>query len=114
MDWIDNNFTGTNDVMGGFDEKAWRDQLAFTPSEDFSSLLSVHGRELDGTASVFRANVLIKNDLNQNFVRDSEYYDGDIDSNGADNNPQTNENYGASLKLVFGLENMSFTSITAL
>jgi iron complex outermembrane receptor protein len=115
-EWIDNNFTGQKDVMGGFDEKAWRGQLAFAPSEDFSALLSVHGRELDGTASVFRANVLTKgsNDLNQNFDRDSVYYDGDIDGNGADNNPQTYENYGASLKLEFGLEDMSFTSITAL
>jgi iron complex outermembrane receptor protein len=115
-EWIDNNFTGQKDVMGGFDEKAWRGQLAFAPSEDFSALLSLHGRELDGTASVFRANVLTKgsNDLNQNFDRDSVYYDGDIDGNGADNNPQTYENYGASLKLEFGLEDMSFTSITAL
>ncbi|MFT6283732.1 MAG: iron complex outermembrane receptor protein [Arenicella sp.] len=115
-DWIDNNFTGQNDVMGGFDEKAWRGQLAYAPSDDFSALLSVHGRELDGTASVFRANVLTKgsNDLNQNFDRDSVYYDGDIDGNGADNNPQKYENYGASLKLEFGLEGMSFTSITAL
>jgi iron complex outermembrane receptor protein len=115
-DWIDNNFTGQNDVMGGFDEKAWRGQLAYAPSDDFSALFNVHGRELDGTASVFRANVLTKgsNDLNQNFDRDSVYYDGDIDGNGADNNPQKYENYGASLKLEFGLEGMSFTSITAL
>jgi iron complex outermembrane receptor protein len=115
-DWIDNNFTAQKDVIGGFDEKAWRGQLAYAPSEDFSALLSVHGRELDGTASVFRANILSKgnNDLNQNFDRGSVYYDGDIDGDGADNNPQKYENYGASLKLEFGLEDMSFTSITAL
>ena len=115
-DWISNAFTGQNDVMGGFDEKAWRGQLAYEPSEDFSALLSVHGRELDGTASVFRANILTKgsNDLNQNFDRDAVYYDGDIDGNGADNNPQKYENYGASLKLEFGLEGINFTSITAL
>ena len=115
-DWISNAFTGQNNVMGGFDEKAWRGQLAFEPSEDFSALLSVHGRELEGTASIFRANILSKgsNDLNQNFDRDTVYYDGDIDGNGADNNPQKYENHGASLKLEFALENMSFTSITAL
>ena len=115
-DWIDNAFTGQKDVIGGFDEKAWRGQLAYEPSEEFSALLNVHGRELDGTASVFRANILTKgsNDLNQNFDRDAVYYDGDIDGNGADNNPQKYENYGASLKLEFGLENMNFTSITAL
>ncbi|MBU3001762.1 TonB-dependent receptor [Paraglaciecola arctica] len=115
-DWIDNAYTGQNDVIGGFDEKAWRGQLAYQPSDDFSALLSVHGRELDGTASVFRANILTRgsNDLNQNFDRDKVYYDGDIDGNGADNNPQTYENYGASLKLEFGLEDMSLTSITAI
>tara|TARA_R110002167_G_scaffold35356_6_gene112960 strand:+ start:2130 stop:4430 length:2301 start_codon:yes stop_codon:yes gene_type:complete len=115
-DWIDNAYTGQKDVIGGFDEKAWRGQLAYTPTEDFSALLSVHGRELDGTASVFRANILSKgsNDLNQNFDRDVVYYDGDIDGNGADNNPQKYENYGASLKLEFGLEDMDFTSITAI
>jgi iron complex outermembrane receptor protein len=115
-DWIDNAYTGQKDVIGGFDEKAWRGQLAYAPSDDFSALLSVHGRELDGTASVFRANILSKgsNDLNQNFDRDAVYYDGDIDGNGADNNPQKYENYGASLKLEFGLEDMNFTSITAI
>lgn len=115
-DWIDNAYTGQKDVIGGFDEKAWRGQLAYEPSEDFSALLNVHGRELDGTASVFRANILSKgsNDLNQNFDRDVVYYDGDIDGNGTDNNPQKYENYGASLKLEFGLEGMNFTSITAL
>lgn len=115
-DWIDNAYTGQKNVIGGFDEKAWRGQIAFEPSEDFSALLSVHGRELDGTASVFRANILTRgsNDLNQFFDRDSVYYDGDIDGNGADNNPQKYENYGASLKLEFGLEDMNLTSITAI
>lgn len=115
-DWIDNAYTGQKNVIGGFDEKAWRGQIAYEPSEDFSALLSVHGRELDGTASVFRANILTRgsNDLNQFFDRDSVYYDGDIDGNGADNNPQEYENYGATLKLEFGLEDMNLTSITAI
>lgn len=114
-DWIDNAYTGEKDAMGGFDEKAWRGQLLYKPSDDFSALLNVHGRELDGTASIFRANVFTKgsNDLNENFDRDVLYYDGDIDGNGADNNPQEYENYGASLKLEFGLDDMSLTSITA-
>ncbi len=34
-DWIDNGFTGQNDALGGFDEKEWRGQLLFTPSDDF-------------------------------------------------------------------------------
>jgi iron complex outermembrane receptor protein len=115
-DWIDNAYTGQENAFGGFDEKAWRGQLLYSPSEDFSALLNVHGRELDGTASVFRANVFTKgsNDLNENFDRDKVYYDGDIDGNGADNNPQKYENYGGSLKLEMGLDDMSLTSITAI
>ncbi|WP_340676773.1 TonB-dependent receptor [Paraglaciecola sp.] len=115
-DWINNAYTGEKDAFGGFDEKAWRGQLLYSPNEDFSALLSVHGRELDGTASVFRANIFNKgsNKLNENFDRDVVYYDGDIDGKGADNNPQKYENYGASLKLEFGLDGMNITSITAL
>ncbi|GAA0852636.1 TonB-dependent receptor [Aliiglaciecola litoralis] len=115
-DWIDNAYTGENDAMGGFDEKAWRGQLLFAPSDDFSALLNVHGRELDGTASMFRANVFTKgsNNLNGNFDRDVVYYDGDLQGDGPDNNPQSYENYGASLKLEFGLDGMSLTSITAI
>ncbi|KXI27293.1 TonB-dependent receptor [Paraglaciecola hydrolytica] len=115
-DWIDNAYTKEKDAFGGFDEKAWRAQLLYSPSENFSALFNVHGRELDGTASVFRANVFTKgsNDLNQNFDRDVVYYDGDVDGNGADNNPQTYENYGASLKLEFGFDGMDVTSITAI
>jgi iron complex outermembrane recepter protein len=114
-DWINNAYTGKKDAFGGFDEKAWRAQLLYSPSADFSALFNVHGRELDGTASVFRANIFTKgsNDLNENYVRDVVYYDGDIDGNGADNNPQQYENYGASLKLEVGMQGMDFTSITA-
>jgi len=114
-DWINNAYTGKKDAFGGFDEKAWRAQLLYSPSADFSALFNLHGRELDGTASVFRANIFTKgsNDLNENYVRDEVYYDGDIDGNGADNNPQQYENYGASLKLEVGMQGMDFTSITA-
>ena len=57
-DWIDNDFTGESDAMGGFDEFAWRGQLLLEPTESFSALLNVHGRDNDGTSSIFRANVL--------------------------------------------------------
>jgi len=37
-DYIDNAATGQNDALGGFDEKAWRLQLLWEPSADFSAL----------------------------------------------------------------------------
>ena len=110
-DWIDNAYTGVNDAMGGFSELGWRGQLLLEPSEDLSVLLNIHGRDYDGTASIFRANVLTtgSNKLNGNYDRDTVYFD-----EGA-NNPQTGEGYGGSLKVDLDLGNgVSLASITAL
>jgi iron complex outermembrane receptor protein len=109
-DWIDNDFTGENDAMGGYDEFAYRAQLLFEPSDSFSALLNVHGRDIDGTASIFRANVLGpgSDGFNSNYDRDSVTYDG------GDNNPQSAKGTGGSLKLDFGLAgDVTLTSITA-
>ena len=57
-DWIDNTFTDEKDAMGGYDEYAYRAQLLIEPSDSFSALLNIHGRDINGTASIFRANVL--------------------------------------------------------
>lgn len=114
-DYIDNAYTGENDALGGFDEKAWRAQLLYQPSDDFSALLNLHGRDLEGTASVFRANVFTpgSNDLNQNYQREVVYYNGDLTGDGVDNNPQEYENFGASLKLEYSMDTVDFVSITA-
>jgi len=109
-DWIDNTFTDENDAMGGYDEYAFRAQLLVEPSEDFSALLNIHGRDIDGTASIFRANVLGpgSDGFNSNYDRDSVSYDG------GDNNPQSAEGLGGSIRLDFGLgSDVSLTSITA-
>ncbi|MFV8784052.1 TonB-dependent receptor [Microbulbifer sp. SA54] len=109
-DWIDNTYTGEQDAMGGFTELAVRGQLLWTPSDDFSALLNVHQRDLDGTASVFRANIYEQGEqgqLNQTFDRDAVYYDD------GDNNPQKYESAGASLKLEWDLDGMLLSSISA-
>jgi iron complex outermembrane receptor protein len=115
-DYIDNAFSGQNDAFGGFDEKAYRLQVLFTPSEDLSVLVNVHGRDLDGTASVFRANALTRgsNDLNANFDRESVYYDANLLGNGFDNNPQAYEGLGGSINVEYNMGDVSFTSITSL
>ena len=115
-DYIDNAFSGQNDAFGGFDEKAYRLQVLFTPSEDLSVLVNVHGRDLDGTASVFRANALTRgsNDLNENFDRESVYYDANLLGNGFDNNPQAYEGFGGSINVEYDMGDVSFTSITSL
>ena len=115
-DYIDNAFTGENDAIGGYDEKAYRLQLLWEPSADFSALLNVHGRELEGTASIFRANVFTKgsNDLNENYDRETVFYDGDLQGDGIDNNPQEYDGFGASLKLEYDMDEVTFTSISAI
>lgn len=106
-DYINNTFTNENDAMGGFDETAGRLQFLYETG-NLSALLNVHGRKLDGTSSIFRRNVFTKgsNELNANYDRDNVAYDGG-------NNFQKYDNSGASLKLDFDLNDMTFTSITA-
>jgi iron complex outermembrane receptor protein len=109
-DWIDNTFTGEDDAMGGYDEYAVRAQLLIEPSDTFSALVNFHARDIDGTASIFRANVLGpgSDGFNSNYDRDSVSYDE------GGNNPQHAEGQGGSLKLDFKLGgNVTLTSVTA-
>jgi iron complex outermembrane receptor protein len=107
-DYVDNGFTGEKDFTGGHDEKAGRLQFLYD-TDDFSALLNVHGRKLDGTSTLFRRNVLTpgSNELNDNYDRDTVYYDA------GDGNFQKYDNFGASLTLEFDIDGMTFTSITA-
>jgi iron complex outermembrane receptor protein len=109
-DWIDNGFTGEKDAMGNYDEKAARLQFLWSVGDSFEALLSLQTRELEGTSSIFRANILDtgSNKLNQNYDRDTVYYDG------GDNNPQEYDSFGATLNLQWSLSNMTITSITSL
>ena len=77
-DWIDNGFTGENNALGGNRTGAFRLQLLWTPSERFNALLNVHAWDLDGTARVFRANILEHGSDNvvDGFDQDRVYQDG--------------------------------------
>jgi len=107
--WIDNAYTKKNDALGGFDERAARLQVLFTPTDQLSALFNVHGRDLDGTAAVFRANILTKgsNKLNGNYDRDTVYFDA------GDNNPQNYKGVGASANVEYDFGGAKLTSITA-
>ena len=108
-DWVSNTFTGAHNSMGGFDERAARAQLLFTPSADTSVLWNLHTRALDGTSALFRANILTKgsNKLNSSFHVDKVAYDG-----GGGNN-QAYDGWGSSLNLVHHFGDLTLTSITA-
>jgi iron complex outermembrane receptor protein len=107
--YIDNTFTHVKDAMGGYDEYAIRGQLLWTPTEDLSVLLNAHNRTLDGTAAIFRANILTKgsNQINGAFDRDSVFY------NGGNNNPQKYDGNGESLKIDYDFGGVTLTSISA-
>ena len=107
--WIDNGFTKEKNAMGEFTELAGRVQLLWTPSENFTALFLAQARDLEGTSSIFRANVFDtgSNKLNQNYDRDTVYYDG------GDNNPQEYDGSGYTLNLEWGLSKVTLTSITS-
>ncbi len=107
-DWIDNSFTGVKDALGGYEDRAARLQFLWQPADNFSALLNLHGRSLDGTAAVFRANIFTKGKrgLKSNYKDDTVYFDG-----GA-NNPQRYDGLGAGLTLTYDLPGVTITSIT--
>jgi len=106
--WINNAYTHQNDALGGYDEKAARLQLLWKPVEHLSVLLNGHFRSLDGTAAIFRANILTKgsNHLNDNYQHDTVWFDA-----GA-NNPQKYNGIGTSAEITYDFGPMVLTSIT--
>jgi len=106
--WITNDFTG-EESLGRYRENAGRLQLLWTPSDRFSALLSHQNRSLNGTSSIFRANVFDTGSagLNQNYVRDVVSYDG------GNNNPQAYQSSGTTLNLLWDFDNASLNSITS-
>ncbi len=109
-DWIDNSFTGESDAMGENKDLAIRGQLLFAPNDSFQALVNIHWRDYEGTAEIFRADILTKgsSSLNANFDRDLVAF------NEGDNNPQEADQVGGSVKIDWDINNnLTLTSITA-
>jgi iron complex outermembrane recepter protein len=105
--WVNNGFTGEKDKYEGYNDRAGRVQLLFKPTDDFQALLNVHGRGLDGTARLFRANIFEPgtNDFAPGFRPDTVYLDGQ--------NQQWLQTYGANLRVQWNLGPVALHSITA-
>ncbi len=105
-DWVDNTFTGQSDALGGYDEYAVRLQFLVQPSDEFEALFNVHKRHLDGTARLFRANIIKpgSNDLVDGFERDEISIDGE--------NFQELDQWGGSARLSWDFGRVSLFSIT--
>ncbi len=113
-DWVENKasdidpslaFLDDKDFLEGHTEYAYRLQLAYE-GEDFSALFNVHGRDLDGTATLFRANIIKPgtNSFENFYDRDVVNFDG--------RNEQTLESIGALAKLTWDVGDYTITSIT--
>ena len=106
-DWVTN--TAPKEQTGkleGYDDDALRVQLLYKPSGTFSALFNVHGRDLHGTARLFRANIIKPgtNDLVDGFDPYQVSFDGQ--------NRQSLNSDGASVKLRWTLGDFTLNSIT--
>jgi iron complex outermembrane receptor protein len=87
-DWVDNTYPGPNDGFEGYDESAGRVQFLYEGG-DWDLLLNAHARHLNGTARLFRANIIEPgtNELVAGFDEDSVSLNGlnhsELDSKGA-------------------------------
>ena len=107
-DWVDNTYTGEDDALEGYDEYATRLQFLYDGGNDFTALLNWHARKLNGTARLFRANVIApgSNQLVEDFDRDRIAIDGD--------NFQDLHSRGGSARLAWDFERIRFHSITGI
>ncbi|HCH0556775.1 MULTISPECIES: TonB-dependent receptor [Pseudoxanthomonas] len=103
-DWVTSQISGQK--LEGYDDTALRLQALFQPSEDFNALFNAHARKLNGTARLFRANIIQSgnNNLVDGFDEDKAYIDG--------HNAQELTTYGGSANLTFSSGDVTFHSIT--
>jgi iron complex outermembrane receptor protein len=93
--------------LEGYSDTAGRFQLAYTPTDTLSALFEFDGRTLDGTARLFRANIIEKgtNHLTPGFDINTVNLNGD--------NYQNLGTLGTHLTLEDKLEDFTITSISA-
>ena len=105
-DWVDNTYeAGSNDGFEGYDESAARVQFLYE-GDAFEALLNLHRRNMNGTARLFRANIIEpgSNDLADGFDRDKVATDGV--------NFSDLETWGGSARLRWDLGRVNLHSIT--
>jgi len=105
-DWVDNEHTSEDDVLGGHQDLAGRVQLLWTPLPALEARFKVHARDLDGTARLFRANILSKGEggLVQDFSRGSIAHDG--------RNEQTLSTQGLNVEVRYDIGDFQLISLT--
>ncbi len=104
--WVDNTAPGRSDSFGGYNERAARLQFAWQPSDTFHALFNMHALNLDGSAILFRANIIEPgtDNLVPGFQRDKISLDG--------HNFQHVTEHGGDARLTWDFSNMELVSIT--
>ena len=107
-DWVDNTAPGRNDSFGGYNERAARLQFEYHPSDSFNALFNLHALNLDGSAILFRANIIDpgSDGFAAGFERDKISIDGQ--------NFQHVTEHGASARLTWDFNSMELVSITGI
>jgi iron complex outermembrane recepter protein len=107
-DWVENDYSpAQTNELEGYRDSAIRLQWLAEPSKNFSVLANLHARDYDGSARLFRANIIKEgsNDLVDGFDKRKITIDGKNESN--------LRNVGASLRLRWNLmPGLSLNSIT--
>jgi iron complex outermembrane receptor protein len=108
-DWVHNinPTTAYHKDLEGYTDTAARLQLLFKPTDTLDALLEVDGRALDGTARVFRANIITPgtNNLVPGFKVDQVNLDGD--------NYQNLGTWGTHLTINNDFGPVTLTSVSA-
>lgn len=110
-DYVNNAFTGEADAFEGYEVTSGRLQFLLEPTDTLDLLLNIHGLTNEGSARLFRANIIDQGErgLGSNFDRENVYYDG-----GA-GNPLTQDSAGVNFKAVKDFQNgWDFTYIFGL
>jgi iron complex outermembrane receptor protein len=105
-DYVSNSLTGQKDIYEGYDDRAARLQVRYDGGDDFNALVNAHFRSLDGTARLFRANIIQPgtNDLVAGFDPDDITVDG--------RNQQELNNIGGSVQMKWNFGALALYSIT--
>lgn len=107
--WVTNTYTPDyrSAKSDGYNDEAARLQLLWTPDADTSVLLNLHGRNLRGTATLFRGNAEEggTNNLVPGFKDSIDAYGGIY--------PQKEETRGATLTVDHNFGEIKLTSITS-
>ena len=115
-DYIDNAFTGEENAFEGFEEFAGRVQLLAEPTDYARVLINVHGRSTEGSARLFRANIIDQGErgLGENFDRDVVSFDGlndqTLDAYGLTARGEWDVTDAVSLTYIFGFESADVQS----